>query len=263
MHWYLEVLKKYAVFGGRARRKEYWMFFLFNIIVSIGLTIVSIIIADVTKATHGLNPLNTLYSLAVLLPGIAVGVRRMHDTDHSGWWLLFPIANLILAVRDGQREDNRFGSDPKATPPTTRRTVSPKTFSAGCVALALAFFIIGVVTRATGPSWPDESEERHLEEQRNELRSEFARLHVAMAQQAERTGSVAPDDQRRVDALINEDSRLLSFKHEKIHRTKIAVIENREQANYWSVGAGFFVLVLVIGNVVFWFRSKQTFTRSN
>ena len=113
MHWYIDVLKKYAVFNGRARRKEYWMFFLFNIIVAIVLGIVDGILG--IAAQSGQSVLGSVYSLAVLIPSIAVGVRRMHDTDHSGWWLLFPIVNLVFAVTEGQRGDNRFGPDPKAT----------------------------------------------------------------------------------------------------------------------------------------------------
>lgn len=111
MNWYIGVLKKYAQFSGRARRKEYWMFFLFSIIVVIILGFVS----GMLNLGNGYSsPLVSLYDLAVLLPSIAVGVRRMHDTDHSGWWLLFPIVNLVFAVTGGTSGDNRFGPDPKA-----------------------------------------------------------------------------------------------------------------------------------------------------
>lgn len=112
MHWYLEVLKKYAVFGGRARRKEYWMFFLFNVIFAFVLGCIDGATGLASESGHGV--LGTIYQLAVLIPGIAVGVRRMHDTDHSGWWLIVPIANLVLAVGEGTRGDNGFGPDPKA-----------------------------------------------------------------------------------------------------------------------------------------------------
>lgn len=67
---------------------------------------------DIILGTGGI--LGMIYSLGVLTPGIAVVVRRMHDTDHSGWWLLVPIVNLVFAVSDGTRGDNRFGPDPKA-----------------------------------------------------------------------------------------------------------------------------------------------------
>ena len=105
MKWYLEVLKKYAVFSGRARRSEYWYFTLFNVIFQIILTIVGIQI--------GFTFLDTFYSLAVLLPALAVGVRRMHDVNKSGWFILIPIYNLILACQDGTTGENRYGRDPK------------------------------------------------------------------------------------------------------------------------------------------------------
>ncbi len=112
MNWYLQVLKKYAVFSGRARRKEYWMFFLFNLIIAFVLGFIEGIVGIALES--GQSVLSTIYQLAVLIPTIAVGVRRMHDTDHSGWWLLVPVANIVFAVSEGTRGDNRFGSDPKA-----------------------------------------------------------------------------------------------------------------------------------------------------
>jgi uncharacterized membrane protein YhaH (DUF805 family) len=114
MKWYIDVLKKYAVFNGRARRKEYWMFMLITTIVAFALgTIEGIVgIASETDA----SVFGALYQLATVVPTIAVGVRRMHDTDHSGWWLLVPFANLVLALRQGQRGSNRFGSDPISGP---------------------------------------------------------------------------------------------------------------------------------------------------
>jgi uncharacterized membrane protein YhaH (DUF805 family) len=105
MNWYLEVLKNYVNFSGRARRKEYWMFFLFNMIISI---ILNIIAGAIDFALLG-----TLYSLAVLLPSIAVGVRRMHDTNRSGWYILIPIYNLVLACTEGDKGENEYGPDPK------------------------------------------------------------------------------------------------------------------------------------------------------
>ncbi|HEY8665718.1 MAG TPA: DUF805 domain-containing protein [Tepidisphaeraceae bacterium] len=104
----MEVLKKYAVFEGRARRKEYWMFVLVNVIISLVLGIVGGLI-------H-LPIIANIYNLAVLVPSIAVGVRRMHDTDHSGWWLLLPIVNLVFACTDSTPGPNRFGENPKGVP---------------------------------------------------------------------------------------------------------------------------------------------------
>jgi uncharacterized membrane protein YhaH (DUF805 family) len=107
MDWYLGVLKKYAEFNGRARRKEYWIYMLINLIIAF-------VVGFVSGFFLNSSVLGVIYGLAVLVPSIAVGVRRMHDTDHSGWWLLFPVVNLILAVQEGQAAANRFGSDPKA-----------------------------------------------------------------------------------------------------------------------------------------------------
>ncbi len=114
MHWYLDVLKNYTGFSGRARRTELWMFWLINLGVVIGLTIVESII--------GLpGVLSGLYNLAVLLPSIAVGLRRLHDTDRTGWWLLIAfvpfigaIVLLIFFCIEGTKGDNQYGPDPKA-----------------------------------------------------------------------------------------------------------------------------------------------------
>lgn len=113
MGWYLGVWKKYATFGGRARRTEYWMFFLFNLIISMGLGFADGMLGLADRSGNG--PLGGIYSLAVLLPSIALGVRRMHDSDHSGWWLLVPLVSFIFAVTDGTSGPNRFGLDPKAS----------------------------------------------------------------------------------------------------------------------------------------------------
>ncbi|MBM0743515.1 DUF805 domain-containing protein [Phormidium sp. CLA17] len=111
MKWYMQVWKKYAVFSGRAHRTEYWMFVLFNLIISFGLGLIEGILGRATNTDQSV--LSAIYSLAILVPSIAVGVRRMHDTDHSGWWIIVPIANLIFAVTKGTEGENRFGSAPK------------------------------------------------------------------------------------------------------------------------------------------------------
>jgi len=110
MNWYLAVLKKYAVFKGRARRKEYWMFFLFNLIIAFVLGMVEGFLG--INPTGGQSILADIYQLAVLLPSIAVGIRRMHDVNKSGWFILVPIYNLFLAVKQGDVGENRFGPDP-------------------------------------------------------------------------------------------------------------------------------------------------------
>lgn len=105
MEWMLLPLKRYAQFDGRSRRMEYWMFFLFTFVVSIVLQILD--------AMLGLGFLYLVFALGVLVPSIAVGIRRMHDTDHSGWWILVPIVNLVFAFTPGTAGPNRFGDDPK------------------------------------------------------------------------------------------------------------------------------------------------------
>lgn len=123
MNWYLDVLKKYAVFTGRARRKEYWMFFLFNLIVSVVLAVVDSFTGTFSESL-GIGLLGGLYALGVLLPSIGVSIRRLHDTDRSGWWLLIglipligAIVLLVFMVLDGTPGPNRFGPNPKETPP--------------------------------------------------------------------------------------------------------------------------------------------------
>ncbi len=119
MNWYLEVLKKYMVFTGRASRSEYWYFALFNLIIIIILSIID-------GATGNFNPnmglglFGTIYELAVLLPTIAVAIRRLHDTNRSGWWLLIgfvPIVGglvlLAFMIFDSHPGTNQYGPNPK------------------------------------------------------------------------------------------------------------------------------------------------------
>lgn len=119
MNWYLMVLNKYATFSGRARRKEYWMFTLFNIIISIALALVDDMMGlTIGGGTSGI--IGSLYSLAVLIPGIAVSVRRLHDLGKSGWMLLIAFIPLVGAIwliilfaTDGQPGGNEYGANPK------------------------------------------------------------------------------------------------------------------------------------------------------
>ncbi|MGB7292897.1 MAG: DUF805 domain-containing protein [Thermodesulfobacteriota bacterium] len=114
MNWYIEVLKKYAVFDGRAHRTEYWMFVLFNVIITILLGLIDGLFGI-------LGVLSGIYGLAVLIPGIAVSIRRLHDTNRSGWWLLISlvpvigtIVLLVFMVQDTQPGTNEYGPNPKA-----------------------------------------------------------------------------------------------------------------------------------------------------
>jgi uncharacterized membrane protein YhaH (DUF805 family) len=118
MQWYTEVLKKYVVFSGRARRKEFWMFYLFSIIISVILNIIDSLIGTTSS---GAGILTSIYGLLVLLPTLAVIVRRLHDTNRSGWWILIgiiPIIGTIVLIvflaTEGNAGDNQHGPDPKA-----------------------------------------------------------------------------------------------------------------------------------------------------
>jgi len=119
MDWYIQVIKKYAVFSGRARRKEYWFFVLFNILISIALSMVDVMLGT-ANADTGTGLLGGIYSLAVLIPSIAVLVRRLHDTDRTGWWTLIgliPIIGwivlLVFLVQDSHPGQNQYGPNPK------------------------------------------------------------------------------------------------------------------------------------------------------
>lgn len=111
MEWFLKVVKdNYANFNGRARRKEYWMYVLFYCIIAIVASIVDILLAMLI----GIPLLSYVVMLALLVPSIAVGVRRMHDVGKSGWFILIPIYNIILFITEGEKGDNQYGPDPKA-----------------------------------------------------------------------------------------------------------------------------------------------------
>ncbi|MCC4799997.1 DUF805 domain-containing protein [Enterovibrio norvegicus] len=118
MNWYIDVLKKYAVFKGRARRKEYWIFIVFNMFFSLVLSQADQMLGYY-DAKMGIGTLGMVYAAAVFLPTLAVTVRRLHDTDRSGWWALLGIvpfgviALLILQAFEGTKGGNRFGPDPK------------------------------------------------------------------------------------------------------------------------------------------------------
>lgn len=105
MNYFFKVLSKYAIFNGRARRSEYWYFALISTII----TVILMMIGNAIKFPL----LNSIYSFAVMLPSIAVGVRRMHDIDKSGWFFLIPIYNIFLLFRKGTIGENKYGEDPK------------------------------------------------------------------------------------------------------------------------------------------------------
>jgi uncharacterized membrane protein YhaH (DUF805 family) len=119
--WFIEALRKYAVFSGRSRRKEYWFFVLFVVVISIVLTSIDGLIGAYDRSM-GVGLLSTIFSLAILIPSIAVSVRRLHDIDRTGWWVLISlvplvgwIVLLVFHVQDSTPGTNRYGPNPKST----------------------------------------------------------------------------------------------------------------------------------------------------
>ena len=119
MNWYLKVLMQYANFKGRARRKEYWMFFLFHVIFgTVLMTLDQVIGINFGESSYG--PLYLIYTLAVFIPTIAAMVRRLHDTGKTGWMglvILIPLIGIIwwiiLMVKDSNPGANQYGENPK------------------------------------------------------------------------------------------------------------------------------------------------------
>jgi uncharacterized membrane protein YhaH (DUF805 family) len=120
MKWFTEALtRKYATFEGRARRKEYWYFVLFYVLAIVALAIVDEMIGTFSEEAE-IGLLSGLFVLATFIPSLAVTVRRLHDTDRSGWWILInlipiigAIVLLVFTVLDSQPGENRFGANPK------------------------------------------------------------------------------------------------------------------------------------------------------
>lgn len=119
MSWFIIALKKYADFSGRARRKEYWFFVLFYVLISIVATLLDMQTGSYDPSI-GMGILGGLVALGFLLPQLAVTVRRLHDTGRSGWMILICLIPLIgaiwllvLMVFDSSPGDNRFGPNPK------------------------------------------------------------------------------------------------------------------------------------------------------
>jgi uncharacterized membrane protein YhaH (DUF805 family) len=120
--YYTGVLRKYVDFSGRARRAEYWFFVLVNLLISVALQIVEAIFGIGSGGSVGI--LSGLYGLAVLIPGLAVLARRLHDTNRSGWWMLIaliPIVGaivlLIFAIQDSDQGAIKYGPNPKEPAP--------------------------------------------------------------------------------------------------------------------------------------------------
>ncbi len=121
MNWYLKVLKQYADFNGRARRSEYWMFTLINVLI-IGVLYVLMFMSGSDGGAMAMVAMGlvAIYSLAILVPSVAVAVRRLHDVGKSGWMLLVGLIPfigsiwlLVLYCTDSQPGDNEYGPNPK------------------------------------------------------------------------------------------------------------------------------------------------------
>ena len=120
MNYYISCIKdKYCCFSGRARRKEYWMFVLFNIIAVLVVGFIGGLLAGVT-GVEAFMYLSTVYNLAILLPSLGVCVRRLHDTGKSGWFILLgliPFVGVIILLvfmcLDSNPGENKFGPNPK------------------------------------------------------------------------------------------------------------------------------------------------------
>jgi uncharacterized membrane protein YhaH (DUF805 family) len=129
-NWYMKCWWQYADFSGRARRKEYWMFQLFNILIVVAAVMFVALPSSVTYSVAVVivfATLTGLYCLAIFIPGLAVLVRRLHDTGKSGWWMfisLVPLAGslwlLVLLLSEGERGSNEYGPNPKAADDTVR-----------------------------------------------------------------------------------------------------------------------------------------------
>jgi uncharacterized membrane protein YhaH (DUF805 family) len=129
MQYYLKALHNYANFNGRSNRQDYWMFFLFNVIFAIVAMILDRLLGTTFKMEGIYGGAQTMpygyiylaYALFMLIPGLAIGVRRLHDVGKSGWFMficLIPLIGaiwlLVLFCTEGKRGDNEYGPDPNA-----------------------------------------------------------------------------------------------------------------------------------------------------
>ena len=121
MNWFLLALKKYAVFSGRSQRSEYWFFVLFYLIIYIVLAVLDALLGTIQSGTQ-VGLLSGVFSLAMIVPSIAVAARRLHDTDRSGWWqllVLIPLIGVIVLIvflaQDTKPGENKYGPSPKGS----------------------------------------------------------------------------------------------------------------------------------------------------
>ncbi|OCG14837.1 MULTISPECIES: DUF805 domain-containing protein [unclassified Gilliamella] len=122
MNWFIDcITKNYANFNGRARRKEYWMYVLFNCLLGIALNFIALIFGSISHSLLSVMVfVQCIISLALIIPGLAVTVRRLHDINKSGWWILIGLIPLIGAIvlfvfacLDSTPGSNQYGENPK------------------------------------------------------------------------------------------------------------------------------------------------------
>jgi len=120
MSWFLKALKNYAGFSGRSRRKEYWFFILFYMIIFMVVAFLDGLLGTFS-AESGIGVLSGIFILGMIIPNIAVTIRRLHDTDRSGWWILIAfvpfvggIVLIVFMVMGGTQGSNQYGPDPIA-----------------------------------------------------------------------------------------------------------------------------------------------------
>jgi uncharacterized membrane protein YhaH (DUF805 family) len=130
MKWYLHALRNYAVFKGRARRREYWIFELMNAVITLALFVLAVTLGKAGDPYFLSLPF--LYIAATAIPSLSSLIRRLHDTGRSGWWfwiglipLFGPVSMLIFTVENSQPGENRYGPNPKQQP-TTAATGTPE-----------------------------------------------------------------------------------------------------------------------------------------
>jgi uncharacterized membrane protein YhaH (DUF805 family) len=118
VNYYFSAFRKYAVFKGRATRSEYWYFTLFNILAVLGFGLIDQLMGTF-NFDAGYGPLSAIYTLAMILPGLGVSIRRLHDTGRSGWWFvitIIPIIGLLVflffALQDSDPNPNDYGESP-------------------------------------------------------------------------------------------------------------------------------------------------------
>jgi uncharacterized membrane protein YhaH (DUF805 family) len=129
MKWYLLALSKYVVFTGRSRRSEFWYFTLFNLIFAIAAMVLDMLLG-ITFGGIGYGPIYVIYVLAMMIPGLAVAVRRLHDVGKSGFMIfiaLIPIVGaiwlIVLYATDSDAGDNEYGPNPKDVKPVSTETL--------------------------------------------------------------------------------------------------------------------------------------------